>query len=37
MAHKNPVSKFDVGQMSSKNKRNTYKAQVISTTRSGTM
>jgi hypothetical protein len=31
----NPISKYDVGQMSSKNKKKPCKAQVISTTRGG--
>ncbi len=36
-AYKNPISKSDVGQMSSKNRGKTCKAQIISTTRGGTV
>ncbi len=34
-AYKNPILEFDVGQISSKNKKKTYKAQVIFTTIGG--
>jgi hypothetical protein len=36
MAYRNPISKFDVGYMSSENKGKAYMAHVISTTRGGT-
>jgi hypothetical protein len=34
-AYTNPILKFDVGLMSSKKRRKTWKAQVVSTTISG--
>ncbi len=34
-AYKNPISEYDVGQMSFENRRKACGAQVISTTRSG--
>jgi hypothetical protein len=36
-AYKNPILKFNVGHTSSKNRKKTYKALVVSTTRGGTM
>jgi hypothetical protein len=36
-AYRNPISKFDVGQMNSKNKGKNYRAQVVSITRSCTV